>query len=76
MSPQHAQNSVLIVIDCQPEQIATIRSIDAALPLKNVLTTVKIAKGLRIADSRVDRELKEDNLHDEHRPDFGGGGAA
>ena len=33
-----------MVIDYQPEQIATIRSIDTKLLLKNVVTMVKIAK--------------------------------
>lgn len=37
-------NSVLAVIDYQPSQIDAVRSIDPDLLLKNIITTVKIAK--------------------------------
>jgi nicotinamidase-related amidase len=36
-------NSALLVIDYQPSQIDTVRSIDRDLLLKNIITTVKIA---------------------------------
>src|SRR3984885_5186970 len=36
-------NSALLVIDYQPSQIETVRSIDHDLLLKNIITTVKIA---------------------------------
>jgi nicotinamidase-related amidase len=38
------QNSVLLVIDYQPSQIGAVRSIDHDLLLKNVVSTVKVAK--------------------------------
>ena len=38
------QNSALLVIDYQPSQIAAVRSIDHDLLLKNVISTVKVAK--------------------------------
>ena len=38
------ENSVLAVIDYQPSQIQAVRSIDPDLLLKNVITTVKVAK--------------------------------
>jgi nicotinamidase-related amidase len=37
-------NSVLTVIDYQPSQIAAVRSMDHDLLLKNIITTVKVAK--------------------------------
>jgi nicotinamidase-related amidase len=37
-------NSALAVIDYQPSQIETVRSMDHDLLLKNIITTVKIAK--------------------------------
>jgi nicotinamidase-related amidase len=37
-------NSALLVIDYQPSQVDTVRSIDHDLLLKNIITTVKIAK--------------------------------
>jgi len=49
------ENSALIVIDYQPDQFATIRSISPDLLLKNVVSTVKAAKtfGLPIVHSTV-----------------------
>ena len=49
------QNAVLIVIDYQPSQIAAVRSMDPDLVLKNIVSTVKIAKafGLPIVHSTV-----------------------
>ena len=38
------ENSVLAVIDYQPSQIEAVRSMDHELLLKNVITTVKVAK--------------------------------
>jgi len=38
------QNSVLAVIDYQPSQIEAVRSMDHELLLKNVISTVKVAK--------------------------------
>src|SRR3984885_6236477 len=48
-------NSVLAVIDYQPSQIETVRSIDHGLLLKNVVTTVKVAKlfGVPIVHSTI-----------------------
>jgi nicotinamidase-related amidase len=48
-------NSALAVIDYQPSQIGAVRSIDHDLLLKNVVTTVKIAKlfGLPIIHSTI-----------------------
>ena len=37
------QNSALIVIDYQPSQFAAVRSMDRALLLANIVSTVKIA---------------------------------
>jgi nicotinamidase-related amidase len=50
-----AANSALAVIDYQPSQIGAVRSIDHALLLKNIVTTVKIAKlfGLPIIHSTI-----------------------
>jgi len=49
------QNAALIIIDYQPSQIAAVRSMDPDLVLKNVVSTVKIAKafGLPIVHSTV-----------------------
>jgi nicotinamidase-related amidase len=49
------QNSALIVIDYQPSQFATVRSMDEALLRKNIVSTVKAAKafGLPIVHSTV-----------------------
>jgi nicotinamidase-related amidase len=49
------QNSALIVIDYQPSQFATVRSIDEALLRKNIVSTVKAAKtfGVPIVHSTV-----------------------
>jgi nicotinamidase-related amidase len=49
------QNSALILIDYQPTQFSSIRSMDPALLLKNIVTTVKTAKlfGLPIVHSTV-----------------------
>jgi nicotinamidase-related amidase len=38
------QNAALVLIDYQPSQFATVRSIDAELLLKNVVSTVKAAR--------------------------------
>lgn len=38
------QNSALLVIDYQPSQIGAVRSIDHDLLLKNIVSTVKVAK--------------------------------
>jgi nicotinamidase-related amidase len=38
------QNAALLVIDYQPSQFATVRSTDTGLLLKNIVTTVKLAK--------------------------------
>jgi nicotinamidase-related amidase len=48
-------NSALLVIDYQPSQIDTVRSIDRDLLLKNVITTVKIANlyGVPIVHSTI-----------------------
>jgi len=50
-----AANSALAVIDYQPSQIGAVRSIDHDLLLKNIVTTVKIAKlfGLPIIHSTI-----------------------
>jgi nicotinamidase-related amidase len=49
------QNSALILIDYQPAQFATVRSMDPELLLKNIVSTVKTAKtfGLPIVHSTV-----------------------
>ena len=48
-------NAALILIDYQPAQFATVRSIDQELLLKNIVSTVKTAKtfGLPIVHSTV-----------------------
>ena len=48
-------NSALAVIDYQPSQIEAVRSIDHDLLLKNVITTVKVAKlfGVPIIHSTI-----------------------
>jgi nicotinamidase-related amidase len=49
------QNAALILIDYQPAQFATVRSIDPPLLLKNIVSTVKTAKtfGLPIVHSTI-----------------------
>jgi nicotinamidase-related amidase len=49
------QNAVLVVIDYQPSQFATVRSMDPDLLLKNVVSTVESARafGLPIVHSTV-----------------------
>src|SRR5471032_335501 len=49
------QNAALVVIDYQPSQFATVRSMDADLLLKNVVSTVRTARafGLPIVHSTV-----------------------
>jgi nicotinamidase-related amidase len=49
------ENSALIVIDYQPTQFASVRSMDPALLLENIVSTVKTAKlfGLPIVHSTV-----------------------
>jgi nicotinamidase-related amidase len=71
------QNAALVVIDYQPSQFATVRSMDADLLLKNIVSTVKAARtfGLPIVHSTVNvasgqqqptvpelAELLEDNV--------------
>jgi nicotinamidase-related amidase len=50
-----SQNSALLVIDYQPSQIETVRSIDHDLLLKNIVSTVKVAKlfGVPIVHSTI-----------------------
>jgi nicotinamidase-related amidase len=43
-----AENAALILIDYQPSQFATVRSIDPGLLLKNVVSTVKTAEAFKI----------------------------
>src|SRR6201999_2315648 len=38
------QNAALVLIDYQPSQFATVRSIDTDLLLKNIVSTVKAVK--------------------------------
>jgi nicotinamidase-related amidase len=49
------QNSVLVVIDYQPSQIQAVRSGDPDLVMKNVISTVKVAKvfGMPIVHSTI-----------------------
>ena len=49
------QNSVLVVIDYQPAQIGAVRSMDRDLLVKNIVSTVKLARlfGLPIVHSTV-----------------------
>jgi len=49
------QNAALVVIDYQPSQFATVRSMDADLLLKNVVSTVRTARafGMPIVHSTV-----------------------
>jgi nicotinamidase-related amidase len=49
------QNAALVVIDYQPSQFATVRSMDADLLRKNVVSTVRASKafGLPIVHSTV-----------------------
>jgi len=49
------QNSALVVIDYQPPQVAAMRSMDRDLLVKNIVSTVKIARlfGLPIVHSTV-----------------------
>ncbi len=49
------QNSALVLIDYQPSQIGAVRSMDRDLLVKNVVSTVKIAKlfGIPIVHSTV-----------------------
>src|SRR5258708_10943422 len=49
------QNSALIVIDYQPAQVGAVRSMDRDLLLKNIVSTVKLARlcGLPIVHSTV-----------------------
>jgi nicotinamidase-related amidase len=49
------QNAALVLIDYQPSQFATVRSIDSELLLKNVVSTVKAVKafGLPVVHSTV-----------------------
>ena len=49
------QNSALVLIDYQPSQFATVRSIDTDLLLKNIVSTVKAVKafGVPVVHSTV-----------------------
>jgi nicotinamidase-related amidase len=49
------QNAALVLIDDQPAQFATVRSMDPELPLNNIVSTVKTAKtfGLPISHSTI-----------------------
>jgi nicotinamidase-related amidase len=49
------QNAALVLIDYQPAQFATVRSMDPELLLKNIVSTVETAKsfGLPIVDSTI-----------------------
>jgi nicotinamidase-related amidase len=49
------QNTALVVIDYQPSQFATVRSMDTDLLLKNIVSTVRTARafGLPIVHSTV-----------------------
>src|SRR5258705_6416297 len=49
------ENAALLVIDYQPSQVGSIRSMDRQLLLKNIVSTVKIATafGLPIVHSTV-----------------------
>ncbi|HEV2686481.1 MAG TPA: isochorismatase family protein, partial [Actinomycetota bacterium] len=49
------QNAALVVIDFQPNQVRSVRSMDSGLLLENVVSTVKVSKlfGLPIVHSTV-----------------------
>ena len=47
------QNSVFLFIDYQPSQLATIRSMDPALLLKNAVSTVRTIKTFEIGRAHV-----------------------
>src|SRR5258707_15736820 len=49
------QNSALLVIDYQPAQVGAVRSMDRELLVKNIVSTVKLARlfGLPIVHSTV-----------------------
>jgi nicotinamidase-related amidase len=42
------QNSALVVIDYQPSQLSAVRSMDRDLLLKNIVSTVKVARLFRL----------------------------
>jgi nicotinamidase-related amidase len=42
------ENSALIVIDYQPSQFSSVRSIDSKLLLKNIVSTVKVANAFKL----------------------------
>lgn len=50
-----AQNAALVVIDYQPSQVGAVRSMDRDLLVKNIVSTVKLARlfGLPIVHSTV-----------------------
>jgi nicotinamidase-related amidase len=52
------QNSALLVIDYQPAQVGAVRSMDRELLVKNIVSTVKLARlfGLPIVHSTVNVE--------------------
>ncbi len=53
------QNSALLVIDYQPAQVGAVRSMDRELLVKNIVSTVKLARlfGLPIVHSTVNVKL-------------------
>lgn len=53
------KNSALVVIDYQPSQVAAVRSMDRDLLLKNIVSTVKLARlfGLPVVHSTVSVKL-------------------
>jgi nicotinamidase-related amidase len=42
------QNSALVLIDYQPSQFASVRSMDSGLLLKNIVSTVKTARAFNL----------------------------
>jgi nicotinamidase-related amidase len=42
------QNSALVLIDYQPSQFATVRSVDTGVLLKNIVSTVKTARAFNL----------------------------
>ena len=52
------QNSALVLIDYQPEQIATVRSMDHDLLVKNAVSTRPGGEGVRSPDRPLDRQRR------------------
>ena len=50
------QNAALVLIDYQPSQFATVRSMDADLLRKNVVSTVSAAKAFALARMAIEAE--------------------